>query len=473
MGVLDTNGVRRLWQHITDKLSTKVNTSILPNDNGEIKTKFRIAHKGYAKSAIYYKLCELPANNNNNYASAIVTGRIGGWEGSAINSINALVWNRGTPNMSITNEYGNVFGTSTVWYKVDLVLYVNGDSASANATATLYAKCYDYYAFDLNLELFQSAANIVYDGTYIETEPTGYLAAMASNCSNRMELRQNKLYVGGKEVKAAEDVLNSIVDTDIKWTNNISVKDSLSPIEIAASNLHNANRFAFANIDGIKIEHSADGGATFSEYNAGSYPQRKAKLISGITAGNGGNFRIGDPVTGTKATVNDQLRITLNATGMNIYTKINKLFLYASTNGALDCTVTVETAAYSTPDTYVNRGTYPIAGWPGWNSIPLYNNFRFNKSGSEVNIRLTFKIGALNSNTSYTNYLTVYNIIALGDTVWASSSNMSKTGHLYDYDYQQNAIFPAEVTATKFIGDGSQLTGIAAGTKATIYKYVE
>ena len=44
---------------------------------------------------------------------------------------------------------------------------------------------------------------------------------------------------------------------------------------------------------------------------------------------------------------------------------------------------------------------------------------------------------------------------------------------LYDYDYQQNATFPAEVTATKFIGDGSQLTGIAAGTKATIYKYVE
>ena len=263
---------------------------------------------------------------------------------------------------------------------------------------------------------------------------------------------------------AEKEKLNSlskeVKDTDIKWTNNISVQDSLSTIEIAASNLHNANRFAFANIDGVKIEHSTDGGATFSEYSAGTYPQRKAKLISGITDGNGGNFRIGDPVSGTKATVNDQLRITLNATGMGIYTKINKLFLYVSTNGGLDCTVTVETAAYSTPDTYVNRGTYTLAGWPGWNSIPLYNNFRFNKNGSEVNIRLTFKIGALNSNTSYTNYLTVYNIVALGETVWASPSIMSKTGHLYDYDYQQNATFPANVTATKFIGDGSQLTNL-------------
>ena len=330
MAILDTNGVRRLWQHITDKLSSKVNTSVLPNDNGEIKTKFRMAHKGNAKNgAIYYKLCELPVNNNTNYASAIVTGRIGGWEGTLINSINALIWNRGTPNMSITSEYGNVSNTSNVWNKVDLVLYVDGDSATAAATATLYAKCNDYYAFDLNLELFQSTANIVYDGTYIETEPTGYLVTMASNCSNKMELRQNKLYVGGKEVKASEDVLNSIVDTNIKWNNTTSVKESLSPIEMATSNLHSANRFAFANIEGIKIEHSTDGGATFFEYNAGNYPQRKAKLISSITDGNGGSFRIGDPTGATaKATVNDQLRITLNATGMGMYTKINKLFLY-------------------------------------------------------------------------------------------------------------------------------------------------
>lgn len=55
--------------------------SSYPNDGGEIKTKCRISakeHTGSDSTTWYYELCTLPANNSNNYASALVSGRIGG-----------------------------------------------------------------------------------------------------------------------------------------------------------------------------------------------------------------------------------------------------------------------------------------------------------------------------------------------------------------------------------------------------------
>ena len=67
---------------LTEKLNTLTNTSVMPNDNNEIKTKNRVTVKGYtgntAASTRYYKLLTLPVNDTNNYASALIEGRIGG-----------------------------------------------------------------------------------------------------------------------------------------------------------------------------------------------------------------------------------------------------------------------------------------------------------------------------------------------------------------------------------------------------------
>ena len=187
--------------------SLKTNTSVLPNDNGEIKTKYRISQKGYTNGATwYYKICDFPINNSGNYASAILSGRIGGWTSGDMSYINALVWNRGTPGIALIDIAGAASATSSIWNIADLVLYTNGSSATAANTASLYIKCVGYFVFDLDLELFQSGASITYDGTYITTTPSGTISGQSSNSTKRVEVINSKLYVNGKELPFSSDV---------------------------------------------------------------------------------------------------------------------------------------------------------------------------------------------------------------------------------------------------------------------------
>ncbi len=186
-------------------INQKTNTTVVPNDNGEIKTRFRMAQKGYTSGATwYYPLFKFPANNAGNYASAILSGRIGGWESGNMSYINALLWNRGTPSISLIDIAGTATSMSSIWNTADLVLYVNSD-----ATATVYVKCVNYYTFDLDLELYQGAAAILYDDTYLTSTPSGTLTAQASTSSKRLELVNGTLLAGGQKlVKASNFALS-------------------------------------------------------------------------------------------------------------------------------------------------------------------------------------------------------------------------------------------------------------------------
>lgn len=187
-------------------LSGKTNTSVLPNDSGDIKTKFRIAQKGYTDTSTwYYPIFKFPANNNGNYASAIVTGRIGGWESDNMSYINALLWNRGTPAISLIDIAGTASNMNSIWNIADLVLYVDTD-----ATATIYIKCNGYFTFDIDLELFQSTASIVYDGSHLTTTPSGTLTAQASTSTKRLELVNGKLLANGQELQVKLTAGNNI-----------------------------------------------------------------------------------------------------------------------------------------------------------------------------------------------------------------------------------------------------------------------
>ena len=256
--------------------------------------------------------------------------------------------------------------------------------------------------------------------------------------------------------------VSSVKEAYLSWGGQ-SLYGCITPIDTAASALHSANRFALANANGIKIEYSTDG-KTFSEYNAVS--TQKVGLVSGI----GTSFVIGSHTSGI--TINDKLRITLNATDMGVYTRLQKLLINVSTNNASGSFVYVETANKGSEQTFSEFGQFPIAGWSGWNSIPIQCAFGggSHQTSNKAIIRLTFGITGLSANTSYSSALQVLDIIAIGDTYWQTPSNFAKTGHLYSWDVNGNATFPAGVTA-KTINGHTIAADVPSGAKFTDTTY--
>ena len=246
--------------------------------------------------------------------------------------------------------------------------------------------------------------------------------------------------------------------SDNQITYNGYVAGDVTAIDMAVSNLHSANRLAFGKPEGITIEYSRDGGSTWVNY--GATDDQKVKLVSGI----GNTFIVGG--TSTNVTTNYQLRITLNAYKMHVYTRAKKLLVNISTNGANNCRMKVEYALLGSQTTFVNINTYAITGWSGWNSIPI--DFPLGGGSNQTNnravLRLTFTIGSINN--KYSNALSISDIAIYGSTYWTYNSEMAKTGHLYQYDSSQNATFPKNVKAISFVEGGTALSSKYLGISA-------
>lgn len=237
--------------------------------------------------------------------------------------------------------------------------------------------------------------------------------------------------------------VTDVKESYLSWGGK-NISGGVSPIDAACSNIHSANRFAFAKAAGITIEYSTNG-STYSTYS--TTDAAKVNLVSG----NGNTYYIGARSSST--TVNDKLRITLNATNMGLYTRLRKLLINISTGYSSGSNVIIEKAMKGSESVYTTIGTYQISGWSGWNSIPINAAFGggSNQTGNIANLRLTFGITGVNSEQT-SNALTITDIIGIGDTYWSYPSTMAKTGHIYSYDSSQNTTFPANVTATTFVG---------------------
>lgn len=231
----------------------------------------------------------------------------------------------------------------------------------------------------------------------------------------------------------------SIKDTDISW-GTTSLQGKLSIIEMAYSNVHSSNKLAFGKVEGITLEYSQNGGSSWSELTGDAWDLKKLNLISGISS----SVSTGNRTTGN--TANDRLRITLNAVAMGIYTWPRKLLININTNVIEQpyATVQVEYSTIGNPTSYTVYGTYNISGWSGWNSIPLTSLSTFGGASNQTrniqNIRLTF------ANNNANKFLTILDIYMIGQTNWSNPSNMSKTGHLYSYNYNQDMILPASLS---------------------------
>lgn len=79
---------------------------------------------------------------------------------------------------------------------------------------------------------------------------------------------------------------------------------------------------------------------------------------------------------------------------------------------------------------------------------------------------MTYSIGAVSETDSCA--LSILNILLIGDTSWITPSNLARTGHLYSYDAQGNATFPADVKVRGRL-DGEATDSGKLGGKAPEY----
>lgn len=246
--------------------------------------------------------------------------------------------------------------------------------------------------------------------------------------------------------------LNSVKETYLTWGGRNVVGD-ISPIDAAMSYIHSANRGQFCKPAGVTVEYSTDNGSTWIDY--GLTDAQKTGLLSGIDT----PITIGKHTNGVEVT--DRLRVTLNASKMEVYTALKKVIFNISSNGAMNSKVLVEYSKKGSESTFVTNGTYAIDGWSGWNSIPIACSFGGgdNQTSNTAVLRFTFSIGSKSSNTNYSSALQVLNIMLLGTTYWSTPSTMARTGHIYTYGVDQSTTFPADVaTKTSFIEGGTALS---------------
>lgn len=227
---------------------------------------------------------------------------------------------------------------------------------------------------------------------------------------------------------------------------------SYGPIDAAMIPDLGANRLAFLNKNGVKVEYSKDSGATWTTW-------RDYGVESGIF-GAGSGYIIGKATSSNKATEKDMLRVTIDPDKARVYTALNKFALYISANGSTGNYCTIDASLESSPTVFKTfADKVPIQGWSGWNIINTANitTYQNDKARQYGLIRFTF---GCTGNTSNYPGLQVSRIMGFGGVGWDTPSNMAKYGTIYSYDNDQNVTFPARVTATSFSGNASTSSAV-------------
>lgn len=243
----------------------------------------------------------------------------------------------------------------------------------------------------------------------------------------------------------------SMYKLDAPATDNIN-----NGIPIGFYSLIDASRScktAFLPAANITIEYTIDGGETWLDYGASD--AQKQNLFAMTRSG---SVSLGKGSSGGSAemTTDCKLRITFNRTGR--YVRVNTLYLYVSDVGHT-MNVDLEAAPFSTPDTFsAIRSGVRVSGYSGPNVISFdsrsFGQANANQSSQIYAFRLTFYCTTIGTNKTY--YPNVSDIRMYGDVAWNYDNQMMLTDHLYSWDYEKNATFPAKVSAVGLnVGTGA------------------
>lgn len=246
---------------------------------------------------------------------------------------------------------------------------------------------------------------------------------------------------------------------DVKEAYNVwggrNISGNVSPNDAGCIDEFGHNKLAFLPAECITVEYTTDGGTTWLDYGLTA-----AQKIAMVTT-SGANLTIGkgtvraDQGTLTNANCkNYKVRVLISTrkigqSGGVLYTSSKKWLLNVTTNGANGAKVLIEDrtiANYNNNvDTWRTVGTYGVAGWSGWNSIPYSTSFGggVNQTGQVAQIRFTLSIDSVNTNYACTAAFIDFRLI--GTTNWSMPSELARAGHLYKVDTDMRAIFPNDV----------------------------
>ena len=237
-----------------------------------------------------------------------------------------------------------------------------------------------------------------------------------------------------------------------------SQRGVVSPIGMALSAEHSANRVALINPKALLFEYSSDGGATWTQYHYAADDNNKRKFCTTSLA-----LPIGRPNSSTNLIANkSKTRITITAqdgTTGYVYTSLKKMLLQVSTPTTLSMLIERRTGTnYKNNGAWQSIGTYDVSGWTGWNDIPV--NFALGgSSGQTANywqMRLTITCTTVDA--SFPKVGEVDALRLFGDNCWTPASNLGETGHLYSYNMSGHATFPGNVYANGFYANGTIYT---------------
>lgn len=254
-----------------------------------------------------------------------------------------------------------------------------------------------------------------------------------------------------------------------------------------------ANRLVFLPADQVIIEQTVDGGTTWTSADVSD----ATKL---------GLFSDQRPTISLPRINNERselcgVRITFTAMKYNVpegttetnkyqywnsdyvirterYTNLREMWFWVGANGdLLKCVV--EAARGSSSNTWVNYFNLDVGltGWSGsdwirWTSAPTFGGGT-NQTTNFWNWRVTFWSKKSSDGTfKQTSAQSVYQIAGYGDSAWTTPNALMRYDHLYTYDRDKNATFPAKVTASSFAGPltgnvTGNVTGNCSGNAAT------
>ena len=364
----------------------------------------------------------------------------------------------GTGTLSPTSYSGKAATAGTA-EALKSSVNINGTSfnGASSITTSNWGTARNIYIADSSVTNKGAAVSVNGSGEATLKLPATIKATITGNATTATTLQTGRTIAVGTAVTSTATSfngsanitipINSVKEAYLDWGGR-NLTGYISPIDAAMSSVHSANKAQFCNPAGVTVEYSTDGGTTWTDYGLGDV--YKIGLLSDL--GSGGIY-IGKKSSATAsnpATVNDKLRITLNATSMGIYTRLRKVLINVSTNGATGSNVTVERSMKGSETTWKTMySNFHVSGWSGWNSIDM-QGYAFgggtSQTGNIANLRFTFGITGVSS--SYGSNLPVYNLLLFGDTNWNFPSQMARSGHLYSYDASQNATFPAALTST-------------------------